>query len=496
MASDDTNIQQVSGDQNEIAPAEQDEPSTPAAENKRQKLNEFDLFDFVIQHSQFFKVDSCLFMRTFSGTWNIDKVTKKKELEPLLLKYYFHQIHENYNMSNIKNCASLLWNMPVCNYVAADKCNTLCLENGYINLYDLQQATFLPYNLHHPELPYRTYTLPVNGSSSLANWAWNRNISSPQMDNFLCQVTNGDDVLIQRIWEMLGYLLTPTNEKICFLLQGVPNSGKSVLGQLIRSFYPAAQIQNLDIDQLGKSTASSQLINKSINLSMDLPNQVLPVSAVRVIKMISGGDDITVHFSNGSYQSCNLNCRFLFATNHPLILKGRDDAFENRIVCIPFRNGIPRGAQDPYLLQKILYEREYILSKALGYYEQLVRHNFVFSGSENSRYAPQINYVPNAGEEVRDHIIEFVDEQCQFVDQNQGYTFTDDLYQAYFAFCRDKGYTPVNDKGAFSRTLHQYFKDKITKKKIRDHDKTSNGYYGIVLNSKVTLSSYTRTMTI
>lgn len=40
--------------------------------------------------------------------------------------------------------------------------------------------------------------------------------------------------------------------------------------------------------------------------------------------------------------------KFVFASNHPLCLDGEDDAFEKRIVYLPFDRAVPDDQQDPY----------------------------------------------------------------------------------------------------------------------------------------------------
>lgn len=129
----------------------------------------------------------------------------------------------------------------------------------------------------------------------MTNWGYAKSLSTPQMDYFLNSIAQGNQTIVTRIWQMIGYLLAPDlNAKAWFLLQGVPNSGKSVIGNLITSFFPDTKIESLDIDQLGKRTATSLLVNKCVNISMDLPNKALSTLAIRNIKLMIGNDDITV----------------------------------------------------------------------------------------------------------------------------------------------------------------------------------------------------------
>ena len=70
------------------------------------------------------------------------------------------------------------------------------------------------------------------------------NASCPNFDKYLSDVSGGDYLLIKRIWEVIGSCLTQdTNIKSIFLFQGITNSGKSVLANLLKALFPTANIK-------------------------------------------------------------------------------------------------------------------------------------------------------------------------------------------------------------------------------------------------------------
>ena len=79
--------------------------------------------------------------------------------------------------------------------------------------------------------------------------------------------------------------------------------------------------------------------------------------------------------------------KFVFSSNHPLIIDGEDEALIKRIVYLPFNYAIPDDQQDPYLGEKIWAERDAIVTKALYYARKLVQRNYIF---------PEIPYVDSA----------------------------------------------------------------------------------------------------
>jgi len=60
----------------------------------------------------------------------------------------------------------------------------------------------------------------------------------PVFDKFLHDISGGDPVLEMRIWEVMGYCLTPDlNAKKFFIFQGAHDSGKSLLCNLLSDFF-------------------------------------------------------------------------------------------------------------------------------------------------------------------------------------------------------------------------------------------------------------------
>lgn len=307
---------------------------------------------------------------------------------------------------------------------------------------------------------------------------------TPYFSKFLNRISGGNYILQDRIWEMIGYILTPdTSGKVFFLLQGVPNSGKSILGRLIESFFPQGQVTSLNVNRLGDRFAPTKMNVSRLNLSMDLPDGKMTPTAVANIKMITGGDLIVHEVKYKDAEASRWTCKLLFSTNHPLELRKYDPAFLERIVCIPFQYEIPKIEQDTHLLERLLTEREYILNKALFAYSLLRQKNYCFGGT--GQFNPKISYVMDANEIIST----FVSECCKFVALEDGRTSTDVLYMKYLQFCKNNNFLTVNKQG-FSQRLASTFEGKIQHDKWRDHDAPPlNGYKGIVLISDTSSDS-------
>lgn len=216
---------------------------------------------------------------------------------------------------------------------------------------------------------------------------------------------------------------------------------------------------------------------------MDLPDGLLSKKAVATIKMLTGNDLITQEIKYKDAKPLRGQCKLLFSINGKLKMTGRDAAFLDRIVCIPFKHSVPKNLRDENLLQKLNAERDGITMIALQHYKALVSQNRVFSGGRN--YLPDIEYrlAPN------DTIKEFVSEVCDL--QESAYTSTDDLYVAYLAFCNQNNLKAISSKSGFGQRLSGLYATQLTS--FRKHtDKTDNmrGYYGIRLSTEFKSTKY------
>lgn len=117
----------------------------------------------------------------------------------------------------------------------------------------------------------------------------------PYFDKFLKNVFQNDSILIERMWQILGYFFMQTNEAKSFFLMGeAPDSGKSLLGNFIQSLYPKQYVSNVPLHDFNTRFGPVRLVGSAINISLDLPATKLKDSAVSKIKMLTGGDYINV----------------------------------------------------------------------------------------------------------------------------------------------------------------------------------------------------------
>lgn len=307
--------------------------------------------------------------------------------------------------------------------------------------------------------------LPINYSPDTT--------ACPYFDRYVQMVSGRDPAVERLIWEVLGYLLSyDMAGKAFFVLQGVGDSGKSVFGNLVASFFNSEALAFLDIFRFKDRFATSALKGKRLNICMDLPRNRISREAIGVIKMLTGDDTITIEEKFRKSESYKPTCKLLFGSNFPLMPADQDDAFGARLVTIPFLYSIPKDQQDKHLLDKLLVERPAIAVKALDAYLELRQRNYQFTPIQG--VCGMTGYVKES------ELMEaFVREECVF--QPERFTFTADLQAAYNAFRIAHNVPPIDDTSSFSKQFNSYCGSRITPKRTRQNGKNLNGYWGVGL---------------
>ena len=255
----------------------------------------------------------------------------------------------------------------------------------------------------------------------------------PIFEGYLHRVTGGDPQLMERFWMVIGYLfIYPARGKFFIFMKGVGNSGKSVLGSFIRRLYPKESISSIRLKNLTNQFGMASLATSVINFDMDMPSSRIDDEAASRLKQITGGDSMNIPRKYRDDALLERRIKFVFSSNHPLIIDGEDEALMKRIVYLPFNYAIPDNQQDPDLGDKIWAERDAIVTKALYYARKLVQRNYIF---------PEIPYVDSA---KYSPVKRFVQEICDTSNINAEVALSD-LYEAYLDFCKEKNIGACTD---------------------------------------------------
>ncbi len=322
----------------------------------------------------------------------------------------------------------------------------VALNNGLLNLRDFSLM---------PHTPEAFVTAQIQGQ-----FRPDLPLSCPQFDRFLDTIAQGDPELIQRIWEVIGYCLVPDGHGKCaIVLQGVKDSGKSLLGDVIASFFPTGLVTSLSMDDMGERFGPAELVGKSLCTSMDLSAGLWDTRSTGVLKTLTGGDMLTADVKYLPRIRFRNTAKLLFGTNHAIGSKTQDDALMRRLVVVPFAHSVPLEEQDHDLKAKILCERDTIITRALLAYQALRQRNYRFTGEfylNQIMAAVPIRSVSifNLDQAVAD----FFESYCTF--NANARAFTDDLYEAFLSVAPEaQGYISME---SFSAKLSTYLRDNHT----------------------------------
>lgn len=328
---------------------------------------------------------------------------------------------------------------------------------------------------------------------------YNQYDTDPQCNVFstlLYRISGGSIELMKRIWQMFGYCLSPDDHaKIIFVLQGVHDSGKSLLTNILSMFFLEKQVTSMNIFDFEKNFSLAELEGKNICIVPDMPSNTLSGKTVNVLKAITGNDKVSSDVKYKDHIYFVNHAKIICATNHPIRMSECDEALIERLVVIPFKNSIPANERDPYLLEKIKLEMDSIAKIALQHYQELVRNNYRFAGS----YAPMTvinkgNY--NSNDYAYD-VIEFLNDNYVLYQNNHiaGNEREDDKMNRNRSFVEDMHklfcsmYYPISIN-AFSTFCKQYYENNplVNKNRHRKIGETNaqNCFDGIILKDNST----------
>ena len=261
----------------------------------------------------------------------------------------------------------------------------------------------------------------------------------PEFKRFLADVTLGNPVLQERIWQAVGYLLVPDQHgKAIILLQGRKHSGKSVLSNVVKNCFDDELVVALSVNEFDRRFATSSLYGKKLCVDADLSDERLSREAVSVLKKLTGADSISGDVKFGDYLQFTNSAKFLYGSNHVVLLPNKDAAFYDRLVVIPFARTVPRDARDFWLEEKLNAERDAIIVQTLAAYRRLVKSNYRFAGD-----FPINAVTEDGGESNADRVAQFLREDCEIA--LGVWTPTGTLYAAFVRrfgnLCNDRSFS-------------------------------------------------------
>jgi putative DNA primase/helicase len=243
--------------------------------------------------------------------------------------------------------------------------------------------SFNDWKLHpHSKKIFTTTRIPVT---------YNENSECPTFIEFLFDVFNNDESLVNLIQELMGYTLTNATQAHRFcIMYGRGRNGKSVLLNIITALVGKENVSNITLKSFGAPFELANIVDKRVNIASesDLAGASLKTDK---IKAIVAGDSIQINPKNEKPFSHTPITKLIFAVNQMPSSTDTSEGFTDRLMIIPFdkkyvanpQNEM-QGKRDPNLTDKLLKELDGIFIFALEGLKRLIQNDYVFTESKRA----------------------------------------------------------------------------------------------------------------
>lgn len=229
----------------------------------------------------------------------------------------------------------------------------LWLFNVWNGTIDLRSGRLMPHSINN----LITKISPVE---------FDETAQCPRWIEFLNQIFNNDQELIEYIQKAVGYSMTgDTREQCLFFFYGHGSNGKSTFVETIQAL----------MGNYAKQVSNETLMVKK---NEGVPNDIAMLKGSRMvatsetdegkrlneslIKQLTGGDMVSARFLHQEWFEFKPTFKIWILGNHKPNIRGDDNGIWRRIRLIPFNVIIPDELQDKALPEKLLAELPGILN--------------------------------------------------------------------------------------------------------------------------------------
>lgn len=210
---------------------------------------------------------------------------------------------------------------------------------------------------------------PEDQVTMQASVAFDSDALCPRWEQFLREVFDSDDELIDFVSRALGYSLTgDTSEQCLFFCYGSGGNGKTRLLNAIRF-------------TLGSYAADTPFATFEMSGRSAIPNDVAALVGKRLVtasescetarlnearlKALAGEDPLTARFLHGEYFTFQPSAKLWLSSNHKPLVRDTSSGFWRRVRLIPFLRSFKGSAEDRTLGASLGAESSGILAWAV-----------------------------------------------------------------------------------------------------------------------------------
>ena len=280
------------------------------------------------------------------------------QLSPDDMKRFMNHVIKSLNASSLINAVTLLKGQPKVQIHAQElDANPLLL--GVKNGQCIDMRTGMVFDL-----------TPEHLITKSVGCEYDPYAQCPQWEEFLQQVFQEDQSLIDYLQQYVGYCLTGlTSEQQVLFGFGLGANGKSVLfsvlTELLGTYAIAAPIDTFMLS--GNEGPKSYLLARLAGARFVLANETSDGQrlAENIIKELTGGEVIAAAHKYGHLFEFQPRFKIAMVGNHKPVIRGTDSGIWRRLHLLPFNRSFAVSEQDPDLGTKLKSELTGILNWAL-----------------------------------------------------------------------------------------------------------------------------------
>ena len=272
---------------------------------------------------------------------------------------------------------------------------------------------------------------------------------APNFSGFLDDITLGEEELKTIILEYMGAVISNVKGykyKKLIIFNGAGNTGKSLLRELAFRLVGEQNCHSISMWQLNSRFGPAQIYGKRLVGSGEL--EAVNLNEINIIKELTGGDSLNAEFKGKDGFSFKYGGFLWFNCNQLPSFRGdQGEHVYERFIIVPCQNVIPVEKRDTHLYEKMLAEKEAIVSTAVKYFRKTVKQGYFTEGPIISAARRDYKYKTNS-------LFEFIDSQCVM---GQGSTKRSFIFNTYKSWCRDNHIDNVLGKKEISLILERDF---------------------------------------
>jgi putative DNA primase/helicase len=251
--------------------------------------------------------------------------------------------------------------------------------------------------------------------------------------------------------EFMGYCLMDTCKyEKCLFMYGQGANGKSTVLNVMEQMLGDDHCSAMNIDDLANRFNIPYLQNKIINVSAEAIAK--EQSGVQNLKRFISGDRVEGEWKHGERVNFSPRTKFIFAMNLPPNIHDKSHGFNRKVLVLNFNRVFEEYEMDRDLMVKLREELNGIFVFALEGAMRLRQQNGFTDGDiidqDKDMFMGQLN-----------NVLMFVGEQC--VVEEGARSKSDDLFEAYKAWCDKSGLRPLGSPKFQEQLMHKWKIEKV-----------------------------------